>query len=191
MALLKLRKDEIFADATFNLNKLRNVKNRKPSELPDKDDILTIKEYVIKRMGEITNDRFLLIDMHLYVELRDCTNTRLIIINERREGEPSLLTISEWKEAENDVWLDKKRLKEIQEEATNGAKVTFQTGKGINRLVSLMIPKDTIKAMQVLSDPVVRSNAGVKESNLHVFPSTQQSDNHFSGWHSLDNVCQK
>ena len=65
MALLKLRKDEIFADATFNLNKLRNVKNRKPSELPDKDDILTIKEYVIKRMGEITNDRFLLIDMHL------------------------------------------------------------------------------------------------------------------------------
>ena len=54
-----------------------------------------------------------------------------------------------------------------------------------------MIPKDTIKAMQVLSDPVVRSNVGVKESNLHVFPSTQQSDNHFSGWHSLDNVCQK
>ena len=95
MALLKLRKDEIFADATFNLNKLRNVKNRKPSELPDKDDILTIKEYVIKRMGEITNDRFLLIDMHLYVELRDCTNTRLIIINERPGGEPSLLTISE------------------------------------------------------------------------------------------------
>ena len=161
MALLKLRKDEIFADATFNLNKLRNVKNRKPSELPDKDDILTIKEYVIKRMGEITNDRFLLIDVHLYVELRDCANTRLIIINERWGGEPSLLTISEWKEAENDVWLDKKRLKEIQEEATNGAKITFQTGKGINRLVSLMTPKDTIKAMQVLSDPVVRSNAGV------------------------------
>ena len=165
MALLKLRKDEIFADATFNLNKLRNVKNRKPSELPDKDDILTIKEYVIKRMGEITNDRFLLIDVHLYVELRDCANTRLIIINERWGGEPSLLTISEWKEAENDVWLDKKRLKEIPEEATNGGKITFQIGKGINRLVSLIIPKDTIKAMQVLCDQVVRSNAGVKESN--------------------------
>ena len=65
MALLKLRKDEIFADATFNLNKLQKVKNRKPSELPDKDDILTIKEYVVKGMGEITNDRFLLIDTHL------------------------------------------------------------------------------------------------------------------------------
>ena len=45
--------------------------------------------------------------------------------------------------------------------------------------------------MQVLSDPVVRSNAGLKESSPHVFPSTQQSDNHFSGWLSLDNVCQK
>ena len=62
-------------------------------------------------MGEITNDRFILIDMHLYVELRDCTNTRLIIINGQRGGEPSILTISEWKEAENDVWLDKKMLK--------------------------------------------------------------------------------
>ena len=62
-------------------------------------------------MGEITNDPFLLIDMYLYVELRDCTNTRLIIFNGRRGGEPSRPTISEWKEAENDVWLDKKRLK--------------------------------------------------------------------------------
>ena len=69
MALLKLKKDEIFADSTYNLNKRRKVKNRKPSELPDEDDILTIKKYVIKRMGEITNDPFLLIDMYLYVEL--------------------------------------------------------------------------------------------------------------------------
>ena len=174
MALLKLRKDEIFADATYNLNKRRNVTNRKPSELPYEDDILTIKECVIKRMGEITIDPFLLIDMYLYVELRDCTNTRLIKFNGRRAGKPSRLTISEWKEAENDVWLDKKRLKEIPKEATNGAKITFQIGKGINRLVSLIIPKDTIKAMQVLCDQVVRSNTGVKESNPYVFPSTQQ-----------------
>ena len=109
MALLKLRKDEIFADATYNLNKRRNVKNRKPSELPYEDDILTIKECVIKRMGEITIDPFLLIDIHLYVELQDFTNTRLIKFTGRRVGEPSRLTISEWKEAENDVWLDKKR----------------------------------------------------------------------------------
>ena len=111
MALLKLKKDEIFADSTYNLNKRRKVKNRKPSELPDEDDILIIKKYVIKRMGEITNDPFLLIDMYLYVELWDCTNTRLIIFNRRRGGEPSRSTISEWKEAKNDVWLDKKRLK--------------------------------------------------------------------------------
>ena len=103
MALLKLKKDEIFADSTYNLNKRRKVKNRKPSELHGEDDILTIKKYVIKRMGEITNDPFLLIDMYLYVELRDFTNTRLIIFNGRRGGEPSRPTISEWKEAKNDV----------------------------------------------------------------------------------------
>ena len=191
MVLLKLRKDKIFADAMYNLNKRRNVKNRQPSEAPDEDDILTINEYIIKRMGEITNDSFLQIDMHLHVELRYCTNTRLIVFTGRRGGKPSCLTINEWKKAENDVWLDKKRLNEIPEEATNGAKITFQTGKRINRLLSLIIPKDTIKAMQVLCDQVVRSNAAVKESNSYVFPSTQQSDNHFSGGHSFDNVCQK
>ena len=45
--------------------------------------------------------------------------------------------------------------------------------------------------MQVLCDLVVRYNAGVKEINPYVFPSTQQSDKHFSGCHNLDNACQK
>ena len=45
--------------------------------------------------------------------------------------------------------------------------------------------------MQVLCDLVVHFNAVVKEINPYVFPSTQQSDKHFSGWHNLDNACQK
>ena len=57
--------------------------------------------------------------------------------------------------------------------------------------MSLIIPRDTIKAMQVLCDPVIRSNAGVKKNNLYVFPSLPQSVNHCSVRYGLDSVCQK
>ena len=39
MILLELRKHEIFADATYDLNKRRNEKNRKPAELPNEEDV--------------------------------------------------------------------------------------------------------------------------------------------------------
>ena len=45
--------------------------------------------------------------------------------------------------------------------------------------------------MQVLCDPVIRSNAGVKKNNLYVFPSLPQSVNHCSVRYGLDSVCQK
>lgn len=124
----------------------RNVKFCKTLDLSDKDDIVTIKEYVIKRMGEIISDAFFLMDMHLYVELCGCTNTRPILFNGYRGRQPSLLIIIEWKDAESDVWLDKKRLKEIPEEIKE-VKITLQKLKGINCKASLIIPRDTIKAM--------------------------------------------
>ena len=36
----------------------RNVKFCKHSDLADEDDIVTLKEYIIKRIGEITSDDF-------------------------------------------------------------------------------------------------------------------------------------
>ena len=104
----------------------RNVKFCKSSGLPDEDDAVTIKEYVSERMGEITSDAFFLMDMHLYVELRDSTITRLILVNGCRRRQPSRLVVSDWKDAENDNWLDKKRLKEIPEEIKE-VKITLQS----------------------------------------------------------------
>ena len=40
------------------MNVERNVKFCKSSDFADEDNIVTIKEYVIKRMGEITSDAF-------------------------------------------------------------------------------------------------------------------------------------
>ena len=77
-------------------------------------------------MGEITRDAFFLMDMHLHVELRGSTITTLILVNGCRRRQPSCLVISDWKDAENDNWLDKKRLKEIPEEIKE-VKITLQS----------------------------------------------------------------
>ena len=62
-------------------------------------------------MSEITDDAIFLMDMDSYVKLHDCTITRLILFNGCWVGQPYRLIITEWKDAENDVWLDKNRLK--------------------------------------------------------------------------------
>ena len=193
LALLKLRKDEIFSDATYDLNMRRNMKSKKPAQLLDEGDIKLIRDYVIKRITELAQDIFSIIDSHAFVELRDCACTRLVLYNGRRGGEPSNLTITQWHEAENNEWLDKQRIKDIAKESNldNGTKITFQSGKGVNHLVPVFIPIDTVAAMKLLANEQVRKDAGVLEDNPYIFPSTQSSENHCSGWHSLDNVCSR
>ena len=63
---------------------------------------------------------------HAYAELRVCTITRLIHVNGCRRKQPSRLFISDWKDAENDIWLDKKCLKEIAGKIKE-AKITLQS----------------------------------------------------------------
>ncbi|XP_057294029.1 uncharacterized protein LOC130657627 isoform X3 [Hydractinia symbiolongicarpus] len=193
LVLLKLRKDEIFADATYDLNMRRNVKTKKPAQLPNEGDVQLIRDYVIERIRHLSSDPFIIMDRHTFVELRDCACTRLVLYNGRRGGEPSRLTVTQWIEAEKDEWLDKQRIQDIAKETnlSSGTKITFQSGKGVNHLVPVFIPKDTVAAMKLLANEQVRKDAGVLEENSYIFPSTQGSDNHCSGWHSLDNVCAK
>jgi integrase len=68
-------------------------------------------------------------------------------------------------------------------------KVTFQTGKGNNHLVPVLIPQDLVKAMQMLTDATVRSSNSVHNGNKYVFPSTQNSESHISSWHAVNKVC--
>ncbi|XP_047131219.2 uncharacterized protein LOC136071695 [Hydra vulgaris] len=173
LVLLQLRKEEIFGDATYDLNERRNISLKKPSKLPIESDIQMIR------------------DLHAYVELRDAACTRLVLFNGRRGGEPARLLLREWFEAAKDAWLDEQRAEDLTEINETNMKITYQSGKGSNHLVPVLIPEDTVRAMEILSDPVVRSNVGVLESNVYVFPSCQSSEKHCSGWHSLTNVCDK
>jgi len=68
-------------------------------------------------------------------------------------------------------------------------KVIYQTGKGNDHLVSVLVPLDTVKALDILSSSEVRKNIGVLESNTYLFPGMQQSSDHCSGWHAINHIC--
>ena len=78
------------------------------------------------------------------------------------------------------------------ESITKDEKITLLKLTRINWNVSLIISRDIIKAMQILSGTaVICSNAGAWENKLYVFVSLLQAVNHYSGSQSLDGVSQK
>ena len=93
--LLKLRKDELFGDATYDLNQRRNVKSKKPEQLPLEGDIKIISRHAIDVMRKYEADAFHMWDIHSFVELRDCACTRLTLFNGRRGGELARLLLRE------------------------------------------------------------------------------------------------
>ena len=62
---------------------------------------------------------------------------------------------------------------------------------GNSHLVPLLIPKDSFKAMNKLCKASVRRLSGVNPTNIYVFASTRDSEDHQSGWHALNKVCDK
>ena len=65
----------------------------------------------------------------------------------------------------------------------------YMTGKGNNHLVTIIFPPDTIEAIRVLCDTLVRAQVDVSENNRYVFPSIQNSEHHVSGWHAVHKMC--
>ena len=107
---------------------------------------------------------------------------------------------SAWREAETNVWMRKSILKKdgseeanendaLEQKLFNDMKLTYQSGKGNDHLVPVLIPLDTIAAMQKLSDEGVRESGTVLINNPYMFPSTHSSNEHVSGWHAVRRVC--
>jgi hypothetical protein len=65
---------------------------------------------------------------------------------------------------------------ELELKLFNDMKLTLQSGKGNNHLVPVLIPVDTIGAMQKLSDKTVRESGTVLNNNPYMFPSTHSSN---------------
>ena len=56
VSILEMLEDYIFGDATYELNKNRNIRLRKPSELPDEEDVTQFREYVMNKMKELVEE---------------------------------------------------------------------------------------------------------------------------------------
>ena len=144
-------------------------------------------------MKEFT-ESFHLFDSHRYVELRDCTCTRLTLLNARRGGEPARLMLSDYYEAENQSWKDQQRLLDfdpLDQLLINSIKIMYMTGKWNNHLVQLLIPEDSVAAMKKLADIETKKEVNIPADNVYLFASTQGSSVHASGWHAFHNVCDK
>jgi hypothetical protein len=188
--VFQLNQNHIFGDATYKLNRNRQEKLRRPTQLPSEADIEKLKQYTLERVTTLLQDEFLLWDTHTFTELRDLAVSRLTLFNARRGGEPARLRVSEWLDAENNSWLDASRAQHMEDDVDrtlfHDMKVTFQGGKGNNHLVPVLFPLDIIPAMQKLV--AIREVVGIKGGNCFMFPCTQNSDTHVSGWHAVSRI---
>jgi len=180
LQVLKLLENEIFGDAFYDINFKKNVTSRKSKNLPNDDDV----QMLLSECEEVMKSADVLdISSANFVPVRAATATYLIIFNARRGGEPPRLVIRQWEEAVNGEWMD-----EVPSGEDPELLVTYQTGKGINHLVPVMFPPIVHKAMQYLVNPEVRENANVSSANKYIFPSVGNSQNHASGWHSINDM---
>jgi len=192
--VLELSKSAIFGDATYAINTSRQTLLRRPDQLPDEDEVSKVQQYTVSSLEKYytSNNVYMFWTNHEFVGLRDLTVSRLTMFNARRGGEPARMSILEWVDASKNVWIDQARVAKMHSNKKKGIddmKIVYQTGKGNNHLVPVLIPQDTIKAMEMLSNSDIRLAAGIKANNTYMLPCAQSSDGHVSGWHAVNRVC--
>ena len=193
VTVLELNHDSLFGDAIYAINRAKNMKLRKPQQMPNEEDIMKVRQYSIDVVKKFTSDDYIHFEGHEFKELRDAVVCRLTLFNARRGGEPSRMQLKEWEDAVSNAWVDQRQLDNIEDPiekaVAESTKVTYQTGKGNNHLVPVLIPNDIYKGMEKLADTEIREQAGVAECNQYLFANTQDSDGHVIGWHAINSIA--
>ena len=186
-AVLQLNWDFIFYSAQLRCE-LRRNDLRKPKAMPDEDDLKKCRNFVLQEIGKLL-DPYKVWDKHNYVWMRNLVVSRLIMFNARRGGEPARLTVKEWEEAEQNLWVDPRHVKNIKDDLEKYLvvkyKLAYQSGKGSRKLVPLLIPNDTVDAMKRIVQE--RSNF-VSDQNSFLFANLSDSKDHVIGWNCLKSV---
>ena len=195
LSVFQLWSNQLFGDAYYQLNKNRLRKNRKPNELPLKQDMDKFRKFTKSRIQEIISHKS---PTHLqskdYIVIRNCVCARLTLFNARSGGEAARMLISEFNEAKEDEWIDKQQLQldELDKKLVKETKMAYIMGKDSKSLVPLLIPKDVWPAILLLVNSENRKLVGVSPDNLYVFAPIKTSnsvENHISGWHTIDSIC--
>ena len=92
------------------------------------------------------------IDSTGFVKLRNLASSRLTLFNARRGGETCRLKIKQW--TMRHQWLGKVP-QEPEHDFLKDLQIMYSSGKG-NKLVSTIVPEDTVRAIEILINPGVR-----------------------------------
>ncbi|XP_069121058.1 myosin heavy chain, skeletal muscle-like isoform X4 [Argopecten irradians] len=183
----------VFSDAQYANVKARQTDLRKPKHLPNDDDVVTLRNFIIDKQKKLL-DPYAQITSNDFKCLRDLLVCRLTLFNARRGGEPSRLLLKEWEDADKGVWIADSAVQAvddpIEKQMLGQYKIAFQSGKNINQMVPLLIPNDCLPGLKILADKNTRDDVGVHSNNIFLFPNMMSSQKHIKGWHAVENVCQ-
>lgn len=159
-------------------------KARKPANLPNENDIKTLKTYIDNSITYVTSN----FEKNKYATLRNLVAARLTLYNARRGEEASRMLLKEYEDAVKGTWVPKE-VDIISDEAEKYLlgkfKIAFMRGKG-RKFVPVLIPCDLIPAIDVLLRE--REKFGINDTNPFLF-ATKHSRSHSSGWHAVAEVC--
>ncbi|XP_055999196.1 uncharacterized protein LOC125672892 isoform X3 [Ostrea edulis] len=195
ISVLQVYWPSFFATAEESVLKKRQSDLRRPSKLPKEEEIdrlIIFTKEVIKNLS--SGAGYQILENNNYCELRNTVVCRLTLCNARRGGEPSRMTLTEWNDAFNDVWVDPTKINDVTDEDKKllcEYKIAYIHASKVSKLVSLLIPEDCWKAMKILADPEIRRHADINVKNKFVFPSVKNSLTHVTGWVCVNNVCRK
>ena len=182
---------QIFASAAEKVELRRQGRLRKPARLPAEDDVIRVREHIYAQVNALLSNEYCLWSSQEYTRLRALIVCRLTLFNARRGGEPARLTLREWNDAEQDVWIDKQLVQNVEdplEKALLGRfKLAYMSGKGTKYLVPVLIPIDLVPAIRKLV--AIRDIIGVAPDNPYVFANLQNSLDCVSGWHCVRDIC--
>ena len=133
-------------------------RNRKPCNLPLEEDISVIFNHINKRLAELTS-QMIFMDTSVFVEIRNLVHVRLTLINASRGGGVSTTTLEEWFDGRKGGWIDTQRMENLSDGEkilVSSIKTIYLPGKGNRHLISVLVPKDCVEAMDILSNPEIR-----------------------------------
>ena len=190
LSVLDLNWDFLFSRSLFLVEGKRQAVLRKPQSMPLEHDIKQLKDFTVDSIAEIVDSEYDASDVHIFNKLRALSVSRLTVFNARRGAEPSRMTLDEWNDAANQAWVDPQQVEAvihpIEKYLLKSFKLAYQRGKGSRKLVPVLIPNYTQRAVEMLVE--MRSEVGVSENNVYLFPYTQKSEGHVNGWAELKKV---
>ena len=121
-----------------------------------------------------------------YIHLRRIVYTRVTLLNARRGSEAARMLIQDF--SERSMWIKEDDLTVEDRALLDQFCVVYIMGKG-TKLVSVLIPKDCERAMEILADSQVRGHVGISTDNKFIFGYTGMSEMGVIGFNEVKQVC--